>query len=466
MPEFAFDGALTGDDGATRPVHCKVQPPVVGGQEGKVSIGLPAEALHQHPPSNPCTVMGQSGATVLELRGVYWKIFPQASLSGAQLSLSEVELLHVGSLTITYPCETTDAALRIHLGAADFLRREASFVSFSDESHSKVLFTLSMPRLGDVQFACDWATYYHRDARIPGASIVAGFTAIVEADDQANIGERVGAFKNLSVPLSLLFRQAITVHGWTFRGTAATRTIWLDPLQPHVTVSAHEERGDWVIRPQEFSQRAAEFLKKFDEASARVQGLVHDISVAVAPHVNMRSEDRFVTMFSAFERVVEFGYRLDRDSSRLERSDAAVKAILEKAAANAAMANDEDSLAVSARLAGFAAMIRRPSVASKLESFANAFPRMHGYMADLWPVVRGPRSLREIRHSLAHGGDLRSSHDTVAVATWHLGILLERTAFVLLGLDLPVGLQPGSFHLRHGAKGWYDRNWWEPMSKN
>lgn len=60
------------------------------------------------------------------------------------------------------------------------------------------------------------------------------------------------------------------------------------------------------------------------------------------------------------------------------------------------------------------------------------------YHADLWPILgsKKQRGLREIRNALAHGRGSFVSVDVIAVAEWHLAILLERLIFVLLGMTV------------------------------
>jgi len=120
---------------------------------------------------------------------------------------------------------------------------------------------------------------------------------------------------------------------------------------------------------------------------------------------------------------------------------------------------------ISARLEGLIGVVNRPSIRDKFESFLCVYPAMSQYCADLWPVLGSDkkRGLREVRHALAHGSSSFVSQDVVAVADWHLAILLERVIFVLLGMTAPEGISPGSFLLRTGGRGWYERDWWVPL---
>ena len=86
-------------------------------------------------------------------------------------------------------------------------------------------------------------------------------------------------------------------------------------------------------------------------------------------------------------------------------------------------------------------------------------------MSDLWPL-RGTKQLpglKQIRDSLAHGFRQEYSLHTIAVAQWHFARLLERVAFIVLGSEVPCGLQFGSYLLEREQ--WYDRSKWETVRK-
>ena len=90
---------------------------------------------------------------------------------------------------------------------------------------------------------------------------------------------------------------------------------------------------------------------------------------------------------------------------------------------------------------------------------------MNQYCSDLWPILNTGknRGLKNVRDAIAHGTSSFVSVDVVAVAEWHLAILLERVVFVLLDMEVPAGIEPHTFLLRNSSKGWYERDWWEPL---
>src|SRR5690606_24752283 len=118
----------------------------------------------------------------------------------------------------------------------------------------------------------------------------------------------------------------------------------------------------------------------------------------------------------------------------------------------------ENASEISARLGGLISVVNRPSVRDKFGAFFRVYPAMTYCSADLWPILGSDRErgLRDIRNALAHGRGSFVSLDVVAVAEWHLAILLERVIFVLLNMTLPDGISPNSFLLRTGGKGWYE----------
>lgn len=464
MMKFDFDAELKGTDGAVFPVYCEVQPPIVGGQKSLIRVAVPAQYITENPPSNPCALSGKCGAYLISMREVHWRRFPTSSKS--TLGLEAIELLHVERLTIRYPPMNDRREIRFHLAPISYLRSESSCVSFGEKSHTEDLFVLDLPDLGATNFIAEWATIYHRDAEIPGATVIAGFSAVagLPPDGPIDVDQMVAKFRSSLEVLSVLFRQAVSLHGWTYTDRETVST-WIDPLEPNVTPSAREHRGDFVARPQVFVECATSLAHAYGKADAISRSLVRHLSVAVNPHANLRVNDHFLFMFSALERVIESLRKRDQTQQSPAVTDNAVATLLKRLNESVVADGGENASKISARIGGLIGVVNRPSVRDKFEAFHRVYPAMTHYCADLWPVLGtdGERGLREVRHALAHGSSSFVSSDVVAVAQWHLAILLERVIFVLLDMDLPDGISPGSFLLRTSGRGWYERDWWAPL---
>ncbi|NBQ68417.1 MAG: hypothetical protein EBU46_06105 [Nitrosomonadaceae bacterium] len=444
MIKFDFDAELRGADGAVLPVYCEVQPPNVGGQKSLIHVAVPAQHITENPPDNPCSLLGKSGAFTISMQGVHWRRFPTSSKS--TLGLEVIDLLHVERLTIRRPPMNARREIRFYLAPISYLRSVSSCVSFGDKSHTEDLFVLDLPGLG--------------------ATVIAGFSAVagLPPDSPIDTDQMIKNFRSSLEILSVLFRQAVTLHGWTYTD-GQTVSTWIDPLEPNVTQSAREDRGDFVARPQVFVECATRLAHAYGKTDAKTRSLVRHLSVVVNPHANSRTNDRFLFMFSALERVIEFAWTWDQTPSSPAVTTQAVIQHLEQLKEAVIAEGGENASEISARLQGLIGVVNRPSIRDKFESFLRVYPAMNQYCADLWPVLGSDRKrgLREIRHALVHGSSSFVSLDVVAVAEWHLVILLERVIFVLLDMTLPDGIYPGSFLLRNGAKGWYERDWWAPL---
>lgn len=464
MIKFDFDAELRGADGIVLPVYCEVQPPKVGGQKSLIYVAVPAQHITGNPPDNPCMLLGKSSAFTISMQEVHWRRFPTSSKS--TFGLEAIELLHVEKLTIRQSLMNNRREIRFYLAPISYLRSESSCVSFGDKFHAQDLFVLDLPDLGATRFVAEWTTIYHRDAEIPGATVIAGFSAVagLPSVSPINADQMVAKFKSSLEILSVLFRQAVTLHGWTYTD-GQTVSTWINPLEPNVTQSARENRGDFVVRPQVFVEWATRLAHAYGKADAKTQSLVRHLSVALNPHTNLRTKDRFLFMFSALERVIGFAWKRDQTPSSPAVTTHTLIQHLEQLKETVIMKDGENASEISARLKGLIGVVNRPSIQEKFESFLRVYPVMNQYCADLWPVLGSDkkRGLREIRHALAHGSNSFVSLDVVSVAEWHLAILLERVIFVLLEMTLPDGISPGSFLLQTGARGWYERDRWVPL---
>lgn len=463
--KFDFDAEMRSADGAALPVYCEVQPPYVGGQKSLIRVAVPARHITETPLRNPCALSGKSGAFTINMQGIHWRRFPTSSQG--TLGLEAIELLHIERLTILHPPMNARREIRFHLAPISYLRSESSGVHFGDRCHSEELFVLDLPDLGATSFVAEWATVYHRDAEIPGATVIAGFSAVagLPPDAPLDADRMVAKFRSSLEVLSVLFRQAVSLHGWTYTDSKTVST-WVDPLEPNVTPSAREGRGEFVAKPQVFVECATSLAHAYGKADEETRSLVRHLSVAVNPHTNLRTNDRFLFMFSALERVIEFARKRDQTPRTPAVTDNEVTTLLERLKKTAVAEGGENASEISARLDGFIKTVKNgTSVRDKFKAFFRVYPTMTYYCADLWPIFGSDneRGLREIRHALAHGRSSFVSLDVAAVAEWHLAILLERVIFVLLDMTLPDGISPGSYLLRMGGRGWYERDWWGPL---
>lgn len=456
-----FDAELRGADGAAVPVYCEVQPPSVGGQKGVIRVAVPAVHISREPPRNPCVLEGRSGAVSIRMQGVHWRRFP-ASSKGT-LGLESIELLHVERMTISHPSMSARKQIRFHLGPISYLRSESNSVMFGGRSGSEELFALDLPGLGVTRFVAEWVTTYHRDAEVPGATVIAGFSALADCPANGSIDDRrtVEAIRSALDVLSILFRQAVPLHGWTYTD-GQTVSTWVAPLEPNLTPSTREDRGDFVVSPKAFAECATRLARAYEVADVKTRSLVRRIAVAVNPHSRARTADRYLFMFSAFERVIKHAWERERSREAPTATTYLVIKRLEQAMDAVIAEGGEGATEVAARLAGFIDAVRRASIRDKVEALLRNYPIMSDCCADLWPVLGSDKEpgLKDVRDALAHGSRSRVSLDVVMVAERHLAILLERTVFVLLGLALPNGLVPGSALLRAGGRGWYERETW------
>lgn len=463
--KFDFDAELTSADGAVFPVYCEVQPPYVGGQKSLINLAVPARHINEVLPQNPCTLSGKSGAFTIKMQGVHWRSFPTSSNN--TLGLRAIELLHIKRLTVLHRRMEARREIRFHLAPISFLRSESSCVCFGDGSHSEDLFVLDLPDLGATSFVTESVTIYHRDAEIPGATVIAGFSAVagLPPDGPFNAEQMVAKFRSSLEVLSVLFRQAVSLHGWTYTD-GETVSTWINPLEPNVTPSAREHRGDYVARPQVFVECATSLAHAYAKADTKIHSLVRHLSAAVNPHTNSQTADRFLFMFSALERAVESAWGRDQTPLSPAVTDYAVTTLLNGLKETVVAGGGENASEISERLEGFIKTVKNgTSVRDKFDAFFRVYPAMTSYRADLWPILGSEkqRGLREIRNALAHGRGSFVSLDVMAVAEWHLAILLERVIFVLLDMPMPEGISPGSLLLRTGGRGWYERDWWGPL---
>jgi hypothetical protein len=91
---------------------------------------------------------------------------------------------------------------------------------------------------------------------------------------------------------------------------------------------------------------------------------------------------------------------------------------------------------IAKRIDGFIKMLKKSTLQQQLESVLAA--KWNVKTNDLWPLS-GPDhlpGLKQVRDKLAHSGPKAIHMQGLAVATWHLSILLERVLLTLLKIQL------------------------------
>ncbi len=165
------------------------------------------------------------------------------------------------------------------------------------------------------------------------------------------------------------------------------------------------------------------------------------------------------------EQVIALEKLTKEERKKLRESDAEVITGLLDLKSRVEATLSPNAASVAARIEGFAKSVEGsgPSFNVRFEKFQAAHPKLAVYMSDLWPL-RGTAKLpglKQIRDSLAHGLRQEYSMHAIAVAHWHFARLAERLAFIVLGTDVPRGLDFDSFLLRREQ--WYDRSEWEAV---
>jgi len=459
-----FDAELIGFNGIRVEVHCEILPPCVGGQAAEIRLEIARQCIVKLPPSNPCTLLGRNGSYSIDLKGVYWRNFPMYAQN--KFELKEIKLLHVEELRLHRDSSGDKKEICFHLAPVNCLKSQFHSFDLRAGLEPSELFRLELPNLGSLKFISYWISSYDADSKIPNATSLAGFDAVLDLKNQSqiDIDSAVKNFKGSIEVLSVLFRQAVTLHGWRQTGEETVDT-WINSLEPNETPCAHEERGQYVCEPQRFNEYAQLLVDAYGSADKKTRSLVRHILVAANPHNISRTNDRFMFMFSVLERLIEFAFNLDKARKDLATADLTIIGYLEELRASVVSRGGDDAETIDKRLAGFIGLIKRHGFRDKLESLIRVYPLAAHCFSDLWPIQGSEkrRGLKEIRNSLAHGRSSSSSINMVAVAEWHLSILLERMVFIILGIDIPKGIAPNSFLLEMGGKGWYDREWWEPL---
>lgn len=469
LKNTSFDAVITDSTGQKLEVDCCISEPAASGLSASISIEIPLTSMRLAFLKNPCALHGIAGSSEIEIKDLCYRSM-SSPFTRRKHARGTFEINHVGQLLMRFSGQKHDREIiRFNLSPIRFFKQsfKAKTINYSETPSMRVeLFRMKAAELGEIRFIKHW-TVHHVDKKEVAAEVHASFAAEIWCDDVVtlSVDQLVERMKEVLIPLSILTRQAITLHGWRWEKKDGLETTWFVPLQPNLAPDMAEEPVVDLCFPNEFEEQSQSLVDGFLAASPEIKEAVTLLSVALAPHVERSTAANFSALFSALEQVIALEKLTKEEKMRLRESDNSLIAELLKLKNRIEDAKELHAESVGARIAGLAKSIKSsgPSFNVRFENFLKAYPVVNQHMSDLWPLKGTQKNpgLKQIRDSLAHGLRHEHSAQVIAMAHWHFARLSERLAFVLLGAEVPKGINLGSSLLRSDP--WYERSNWESI---
>ena len=389
-----------------------------------------------------------------------------------KLARDVLDINHIGTLKVRDDrFKSKKASVVFHLSPVAFFKRHpaSAMTLYSSTPNQTVeLFQIHATGLGEIVFLKQWAVHHIEDG-ITSAKIHAGFYAHVacQHDDIQNIDTMVETFREVLTVLSILFRQAVSLLGWEKRCSTRTETLWADPLQPNLAPYMPLEPNNFLAFPDEFEKCAEELVNKHLATSKRVKKVIRNLSVSIAPHISGSMRPGFLAMFGALEQAIDLIKLSASEKQKLGESNAELVAHLQRMRTTIEIESSAFTAKLLERVDGFIKVVASGSLSfsAKLATLFKEHPALSFFAADLWPIEGsdGRLGLKEIRNQLTHGVYGKIESQALAVAGWHFSIFIERLIFVIVGAEVPKGIDRDSYLLTRDE--WYGRDYWTPLQK-
>lgn len=474
--QLSFDAVITDSNGEKLGVDCRITEPLVSGAPANILIEIPLGATPHAALKCPCTLTGGDGGLKVDIRGLTYKRMPVGG-THRKYARDTMDLLHVETLRISHTRWSSKKAIfRLSLSPVRVLEAHfnGNIVHYGNVPEMMVeLFKIQVPGLGAVAFIKHWSIHRVK-RRETTAEVRASFAAQLFLDEEqaANMEPHTAVFRDGLVVLSMLFRQSVTLHGWEAYTSKGLDTVWLDPLDPNLAPDMGEEPAEDMVFPDEFQDTAQALIAQYFSASPQVKKVVEGICRALTPGVKLTTASHFSLLFSAIEKAVALTKVTQEEQKRLEESNAALVEALTRLESEVANGEGPHTEAVTKRIQGLVGRVTTdgPSFKVRLEKFEDAYPKFKVYKHDLWPIIGTDKApgLKHIRDALAHGLYHRYNPQALAVARWHMCRLAERMVFILLAIEVPKGIRPGSslMHRDEWCEGQYWRDVQASASRN
>jgi len=438
---YEFDGKLVSANDQTVVIDCRVWPPLVGGDAARIELNVPTALMPLPKILNPCHINGQLGGVELWLDDVWYRHMPQDRQPRRRAGLAPIVLTHVGKLRVTTrfnkPSENVQPkslkkSIKFHLTSNTFLADDdwLSALSKTPNCQTNELYVVDIPQLGKVRFLREWA--FIRSANSDNAVVKSGFCAVVELGDAAakTTEEYLSHFEEALMAISIFCRQRIAVLGWEVKYDDWQEQVWKNPLEPLTTKYLPYEPHDYLVDQRSFASLTSTATKELAALDPKMKDIFKHMSVGLAPFINMPESERFLLMFQSLEACRALAQRIGVDSDSA-KNNAKLIEVLESA-------KQGIDAKIAERIDGFIERVRtgKPSLKQQLEWVLVEEWKVK--TNDLWALSGNKKmpGLIQVRDELAHSGSKALHPQALAVATWHLSILLERVLLTLLKIPL------------------------------
>jgi hypothetical protein len=436
---YEFDGKLVSANDQTVVIDCRVWPPLVGGDVARIELSVPIASMPIPEILNPCHISGKLGTGIVEvwLDDVWYRQMPQDRRPRRRAGLAPIVLTHIGKLrmntrfnkpSVNAQPRSSKMSIKFYLTRNAFLAEHdwLSALSTTPNDQTDELYVVDIPQLGRVRILREWV--FARSGAPDNAVVKSGFCAVVELGDEAaqTTEEYLSHFEDVLMVISIFCRQRIAVLGWEVKYDDRQEQVWKDPLEPLTTKYLPYEPHAYLVNQRCFATLTSTATEELIELDPKMKDIFKHITLGLAPFINMQTSERFLSMFHALEACRVLAPKVVGDA----KADVVLKEALK-----ASKQGLDDSIAE--RIDGFIEMVEKgkPSLKQQLGWVLAEWKIQTG---DLWPLS-GPDNLpglKEVRDKLAHSGPKALHTQGLAVATWHLSILLERVLLTLLNISI------------------------------
>lgn len=445
---FSFDAEMTDSDGKKLFVDCKVVLPSIWGDTAEIEVAVPHSVMPISGLENPCelNLVCRNPALQIELSDLWYRNLPTSVYPSRIHGAAPIKLTHVSSMRVVSKFSQSKSLFNIYISSPDMLENVAS--GKPREEMLEELSVFRCPKLGLVRLKRYWVS-----AGLKGTAGLLSRTGflleVTPSNGTLDSQEILRDIEPVLKLMSVFFRQKIMILGWEGLHEGAHERFWQYPLEPSRTTYVSVEPKRYLVNIRSLSERMEAALAAYHDLSDTERKFVDDLSYSLRPVAKIGDGEWFMAMFRDLESIA------GKAASSQALNEDETRAVDElRRLANSFKADGSE---MSERINGFAQKVEGgfPPVT---DNICSLFQRYAVRSSDLWDVS-GSKGLVSIRNKLAHRGPGRIHHQSLAVATFHLSLLIERLVHCILGLEI-LG---DAFH--SGRDEWLQRSYVENVKK-
>lgn len=419
----SFDSKLIDTNEKELLIDCQILLPNTWGEKVVIELAIPNSEMPIERLENPSRLIPcDYPETLMEMKNVHYRSLTRKIIPSRKRGQTPISIAHIDSLYLVEKFTYDENKFYIYISSSDFFDK---CIQEYDDNQIDEVAKFNCPKLGNIKLQ-----RYGVKASVKNSNqILQSYGYRLEVLFSEDVLTTEYILKHICPTLdliSILLRQRILVYGWeSFKDNIHSR-FWKYPLNPIKTNYVGVDPKNYLVTLKQFQVQVNTGIENYQSLNEQRKDSLFQLSYSLSPAIVLKDEERFMSLFRGLESISS---KLS-SCKELTTEDELLKDSLTKVSESFKQTNPK----IFDRVNGLIKMVSKNDLSLK-DKLKLLLENENVLCANLWSV-EGDKGLTGIRNKLAHKGAVGVNHQGLAVATFHLSLLVERLVFNILRLTM------------------------------